>query len=446
MAWSNKADRDRLSVEKGHSLSLSVRVEDRLHQNLLQPTDELWFTVRPDSYSLGVTDLDATISVAGVQTSTPFGPVFRVDVQAAQLNLDPELEHYYDITYITDGYSVSLLGGELEVAANVTNRGAGETFTGGNGVFSLVATVAGRNLLHVTRSLPTAAKGDPGAGSFTTTTNLPAVVGQIASVPAGTIGTYGRPLKVGDILFSTTSPGVLAVVTSLVLSGGGISAVEAETRQVYGLNGLKAILDTAPRPESATTIDSTWTVLKSAAPLPPGYSHQLGDMVFSQASNPGALDKYLTVALVTGMDATTLTVQTKIVFPMFADIDVIQDLLDAKVSKTQTVNGVALTGPHTTVNADSVPDGTAKVVMTVAERNKLSGVATGATQNQTNAHLLNRGNHTGEQAMSTVTGLAAALASRPQSSTVSNIWSGTQAQYDQIVTKDPNTLYFIKVG
>lgn len=31
-----------------------------------------------------------------------------------------------------------------------------------------------------------------------------------------------------------------------------------------------------------------------------------------------------------------------------------------------------------------------------------------------------------------------------QSTTITTVWSGTQAQYDQIVNKDPNTLYFIK--
>ena len=39
MAWSNKSDRDRLSVEKSHSLSLSIRVEDRLHRDFIQPDD-----------------------------------------------------------------------------------------------------------------------------------------------------------------------------------------------------------------------------------------------------------------------------------------------------------------------------------------------------------------------------------------------------------------------
>ena len=40
---------------------------------------------------------------------------------------------------------------------------------------------------------------------------------------------------------------------------------------------------------------------------------------------------------------------------------------------------------------------------------KLNGIATGATANQPDAHLLSRANHTGSQAISTITGLAARL-------------------------------------
>lgn len=46
---------------------------------------------------------------------------------------------------------------------------------------------------------------------------------------------------------------------------------------------------------------------------------------------------------------------------------------------------------------------------TTANKNKLDGIAAGATANQTDAHLLNRANHTGTQDMSTITGLTAAL-------------------------------------
>ena len=46
---------------------------------------------------------------------------------------------------------------------------------------------------------------------------------------------------------------------------------------------------------------------------------------------------------------------------------------------------------------------------TTAEKNKLAGIAIGATANSTDAILLDRANHTGTQAISTVTGLQTAL-------------------------------------
>lgn len=47
--------------------------------------------------------------------------------------------------------------------------------------------------------------------------------------------------------------------------------------------------------------------------------------------------------------------------------------------------------------------------MTASDKTKLDGIDTGATQNETDAYLLDRGNHTGTQAISTVSGLQSAL-------------------------------------
>ena len=55
---------------------------------------------------------------------------------------------------------------------------------------------------------------------------------------------------------------------------------------------------------------------------------------------------------------------------------------------------------------------------TQTEKDKLSAVAPGATANSSDAALLNRANHTGAQALSTVTGLTAALDAKVASSLV----------------------------
>lgn len=54
---------------------------------------------------------------------------------------------------------------------------------------------------------------------------------------------------------------------------------------------------------------------------------------------------------------------------------------------------------------------------TSAEKTKLSGIATGATANQTDVYLLDRAHHSGAQAISTVTGLQTALDSKQSSIT-----------------------------
>lgn len=55
---------------------------------------------------------------------------------------------------------------------------------------------------------------------------------------------------------------------------------------------------------------------------------------------------------------------------------------------------------------------------TTVEKNKLAGIATGATANSADATLLDRANHTGSQAISTVTGLQTALDAKQPLATV----------------------------
>ena len=58
------------------------------------------------------------------------------------------------------------------------------------------------------------------------------------------------------------------------------------------------------------------------------------------------------------------------------------------------------------------------------EKTKLAGIAAGATANQTDAYLLSRANHTGTQAIATVTGLQTALDGKEPT-----ITAGTTSQY-----------------
>jgi hypothetical protein len=64
------------------------------------------------------------------------------------------------------------------------------------------------------------------------------------------------------------------------------------------------------------------------------------------------------------------------------------------------------------ISADKLADGTTNKVMTSAERTKLSGIATAATANSSDATLLARANHTGTQTASTVSDFAEAVDDR----------------------------------
>lgn len=84
-------------------------------------------------------------------------------------------------------------------------------------------------------------------------------------------------------------------------------------------------------------------------------------------------------------------------------------------------------------DADNHTDGVTKKVMTAAERTKLAGIAAGATANNTDAYLLNRANHSGSQAISTITGLQAALDSKPDNATLTAHINNTSNPH--VVTK-----------
>jgi len=128
-----------------------------------------------------------------------------------------------------------------------------------------------------------------------------------------------------------------------------------------------------------------------------------------------------------------------------------------------------------TGTANDIPDGSTKVIMTSAERSKLSGIATNATANATNSELRDRATHTGEQAIGTITNLQTSLDSLssrglPTGGTtgqvlaktagtnyatgwvtpvqglngVTGIWKGTQAQYTAISSPISTVIYVIQ--
>lgn len=84
-------------------------------------------------------------------------------------------------------------------------------------------------------------------------------------------------------------------------------------------------------------------------------------------------------------------------------------------SKTESLLASNSTGDraranHTgTQSADTLVAGTTNAVFLTTEKTKLSGIATGATANQTDTYLLNRANHTGTQLSTTISDFGEAV-------------------------------------
>ena len=486
MAWSNTSARTKFSVEKSHSLSFSVRIEDRLHVNVLNEADKCWLTVRPGSFKLGQDDNDldsgtAAPSGTGVgfkadgvfyeMTPTPEqegsmdsetleimireSRLFQFAIQAAALDLDPELDWWYDITYVKDNYSMSIAAGDFEVTANPTNRGAAlDPFGGVGDVFQLVSTINGRNLLNVTATLPMPQTGPPGTGTYYTTAALNEAVAGTATIQLATVVVAaGRTLQVGDILFSSSTKGVLSVVTNINWTAAPIT-VEATTLQVYGKDGLNALLDQIFRdtsvgePFAAFAASpphptNTWTIQKTDAPIPAGVGLQyhVGDYVMHHAGvTDDAVSTVLVISLVTAVGAATLTVRPVVVFPLFlnsyqlqnmlesyaplghtheiANVTSLGSALDGKVPITRTVNGKQLNA-NVTLNPDDFSgDGVNFKRFSAAEKTKLSELPEAAT-------------------------LSTALGGKPDSADIDTIKVMTLAAYTALAVKDPRTQYLI---
>lgn len=80
--------------------------------------------------------------------------------------------------------------------------------------------------------------------------------------------------------------------------------------------------------------------------------------------------------------------------------------------------GAALEGKASTDVATTEDNG----LLSNSDKSKLDGIASGATANDTDINLKNRANHTGEQAITTVTGLQSALDGKQNAITADGGW------------------------
>lgn len=87
--------------------------------------------------------------------------------------------------------------------------------------------------------------------------------------------------------------------------------------------------------------------------------------------------------------------------------DDVNDTLTFSITDNSITN--VKVASNAAISADKLADGTTNKLLTATERTKLTGVASGATANDTNANLRDRTTHTGTQLASTISDLTSVI-------------------------------------
>lgn len=146
-------------------------------------------------------------------------------------------------------------------------------------------------------------------------------------------------------------------------------------------------------------------------------------LVTVTADDAGDTITVSTTATANSPDATLLSRSNHTGSQPISTITDLQSALDDLASDPPPAGSVtdASVAADAAISLSKTVDSGSRLAMTSAERTKLTGVASGATANATDAQLRDRATHTGTQAASTVTGLAAVATS----GSASDLASGT---------------------
>lgn len=212
------------------------------------------------------------------------------------------------------------------------------------------------------------------SGAYADLTGLP-MLGSAASAAVADFATAAQ----GGLAASALQPGAIIPWTN-------VSGKPAFFSGVYGdLTGIPATFTPAAHNQAWSTITATPTTLAGYGISDAATAAQ--GALAASASQPGHTHAQSDVTgLVAALAGKAATVHTHAV----ADVTGLQTALDGKQ-------------PLATVLTNTT------AAFTTAQETKLAGVAAGATVNSSDATLLSRANHTGTQAIATVTGLQTAL-------------------------------------
>lgn len=245
----------------------------------------------------------------------------------------------------------------------------------------------------------------------------------------------------------------MATVPNLPFTGAHLRGVLVELAdEIAGLGGPVTWTDVTGKPATfpAAAHTHAWTEVtgKPTTFTPAAHTHAIADVSGLQAALDGkaAATHGHGIAEVSGLQA---ALDGKAAASAIPTTEFLQDLVaamfqggshtNASISYddnagTLNITAVGGTGGGSSLSQEEVEDFVGRLVVqgtgiavtyddagnvlrialsgesfTTAEKNKLAAIAAGATANQTDAHLLARGNHTGTQAIATVAGLQAVI-------------------------------------
>lgn len=162
---------------------------------------------------------------------------------------------------------------------------------------------------------------------------------------------------------------------------------------------------------SAVTVDATQTLTSKtltspAITTPTGIVK--GDVGLGSVDNTADAAK----AVLSATKLTTARTINGVSFDGSANITVADSTKEPTITAGTTAQYFRGDKSFQTLNADAVPDGTTNKAFLATEKTKLTGIATGATANSTDATLLARTNHTGTQLAATISDFSTAADAR----------------------------------
>lgn len=185
-----------------------------------------------------------------------------------------------------------------------------------------------------------------------------------------------------DVLVSGTN--IKTINNQSVLGSGNLDIAGGTNDHATAIN------KTLPDQHPISSITGLQVALDDKAPT--GHTHSVSDVSGLQAS----------------LDSKASSVHTHAI----VDVTGLQTALDSKASTTHSHVISDVTGLQTALDgkaSTSVATTSVNGLMSSTDKTKLNGIATGATVNSPDATLLARANHTGSQAISTVTNLQTTL-------------------------------------